>query len=109
MGEIKLVRHIVHPEIGPKPLQRTLYSIAGGETQLDFGYVDLRELHEAAEASKDENTTDNPEVLFNVTDRFLLTPLALADLATQVNAAIEHLKSTGTLVPLEEKDASSTT
>jgi len=83
---IKLKRVLVNPQIPPKPAHKFLFTRVGVDLVLEVGYFDLPELREAVEAGKSKAENAEPdEVQLHITDRFVLSPQGVMDLAQVAN------------------------
>ncbi len=79
---IKIRRVLVDSQAPPKAAHKFLFTRVGVDLVLEVGYYDFPELRDAIKASESEaRSAEPPIVTVNVTDRFVLSPQGVMDLA----------------------------
>jgi hypothetical protein len=84
-------RRIVSTASAVKAADRFLWHVAEGLLQLDVAQFDRQQFAALAQTESDQE----PSLSLFVTDRFLLSPVALVELQKAVDAAVQHFKSLG--------------
>lgn len=81
---IRVKRVLVDPNSAPKAAHKFMFTRVGVDIVLEVGHYDLSKLREAIEADKAGKTNDAElqEVDLFISDRFVLSPQGVSDLAS---------------------------
>lgn len=96
---LTIKRHLLDPTAAPKPAHRFFYSRVGSEIALDVGYFDLFDLLTLQSAPEGESAGKPREAVFNVTDRFVLSPESAYYLLETAKSLVADLRKNGILSP----------
>jgi hypothetical protein len=77
-ASLRIKRVLTNPDVPPKTVNKFMWARVGTDVCLEAGFFDLFELREAVEAAR--TAGQSSEVTLRVTDRFVLSPQAVADL-----------------------------
>jgi hypothetical protein len=82
VSTIRLKRVLADPSAPPKAAHKFMFTRVGVDIVLEVGYFDLPALREAVERGKEAPKDAEPEeVTLHITDRFVLSPQGVTDLA----------------------------
>lgn len=90
---LKLRRNLLAPLSPPKPAQQFAWARVGPEIQLEVGHFDLPELRDAIKRAEESGAP--AEATLNVTDRFVLSPQGVANLARIASEMMADMKKQG--------------